>query len=146
MDEKVERLTTPEECEQFAENVQKTLPVLAQEARRKGVELRAAAHGAESAAEREALRAVYAYERVLSAKHGHTTRASRTWQMIKRRGIIGAVESAVNRKQETVGYAALVEMGMQDFAFEVVVSRHPDLFSPDTVERAQTRMKEWKHD
>ena len=142
MDETVRRLTTPEECEQFIKNVQEQYPTLAVEARRKAVELRAAAHGAQTAAEREALRAVYAYEEALSAKRGRKTRASRTWQMIERHGIIKAVERAVNRKQETLGYATLIEMNMQDFAFEAVVLRYPDLFSPETIERARARMED----
>jgi len=142
MDETVRRLRTPEECEQFIKNVQERYPALAIEARRKAVELRAAAHGAQTAAEREALQAVYAYEEVLSAKRGCKTKASRTWQMIKRHGIINAVERAVNRKQETLGYTTLIEMNMQDFAFEAVVLRYPDLFSPETIERAKARMEE----
>ena len=142
MDERVRRLTTPEECEQFIKNVQERYPALAIEARRKAVELRTAAHGAQTAAEREALRAVYAYEEALSAKNGRKTKASRTWQMIKRHGIIKAVERAVNRKHETLGYTTLIEMNMQDFAFEAVVLRYPDLFSPETIERAKARMEE----
>jgi hypothetical protein len=64
--------------------------------------------------------------------------------MIKRHGIIGAVERAVNRKDVTIGYKSLIEMGMQDFAFEAVVVRYPALFSPETVKRATERMKEWE--
>lgn len=142
MDETVRRLSTPEECEQYIKNVQERYPALAIEARRRAVELRAAAHGAQTAAERETLRAVYAYEEVLSAKRGRRTRASRTWQMIKRHGIIKAVERAVNRRHETLGYTTLIEMNMQDFAFEAVVLRYPDLFSPETIERAKARMEE----
>ncbi len=146
MDERVARLNTPEECEQFALNVGNRLPELVQEARRRAVELRAALHGATSAAELEALQAVYAYERVLCEKHGKNVRASRTWQMIKRHGIIAAVERAVNRKDVTAGYKALVEMGMQDFAFEVVVCRHPTVFSPEALKRSQERLNEWDND
>jgi hypothetical protein len=143
MDERVARLKTPEECEQFALNVQDRLAELAREARQRAVELRAASHIAGSAAEREALEAVYAYEHVLWAKRGKV-QASRTWQMIKRHGIIEAVERAVNRAQETAGYAALMEMGMQDFAFEAVVLRHPELFSAEAIERSSERLKEWQ--
>jgi len=92
MDERVTRCETPEECEQFAINVQNRLPELAQSARRRAIELRAALYGAATASEQEAIQAVYAYERVLSEKRGKTVRASRTWQMIKRHGIIPAVE------------------------------------------------------
>ena len=49
------RLTTVEEFESLANNVQKSNPVLAREARRRGVELRAAAHGATVAADSETL-------------------------------------------------------------------------------------------
>ena len=143
MDERVARLKTPEECEQFALNVQSRLRDLARAARRRGVELRAASHKAVSPAEREALEAVYAYERALWQKRGKKVRASRTWQMIKRHGIIAAVERAVNRPDETTGYAALVEMDMQDFAFEAVVLRHPDLFTVKAVQRSSERLKEW---
>lgn len=142
MDVTVLRLTTPEECDQFIKNVQEKYPALALEARRKAVELRAAAYGAQTATEREAVQAVFAYEEVLSAKRGRKTRASRTWQMINRHGIINAVERAVNRKNETMGYTMLVEMNMQDFAFEAVIIRHPDQFSPETVARAKARLAE----
>jgi len=141
MDETVRRLRTPKECEQFIKNVQEKYPAPALEAHRRAVELRAAEHGSQSAAEQEALRAVYAYEEVLSVKRGRKTRASRTWQMIKRHGIISAVERAVNRKDETTGYTTLIEMNMQDFAFEAVVLRHPDLFSAQTIERSKVRME-----
>jgi hypothetical protein len=143
MDEKVARLKTPEECERFAKNVQAKHPTLAKEARRRAVELRAALYGAKNAAELEALKAVYAYEEVLTAKNGKRTSASRTWHMIKRHGIIGAVERAVNREAETSGYTALLEMGMQDLAFEAVIVRYPELFSSEAVERAKTRVEEW---
>lgn len=145
MDERVARLETPEECEQFAINVENCLPDLALAARRRAVELRAAQHGATSAAELEALQAVYAYERVLCEKHGKTVCASRTWQMIKRHGIITAVERAVNRKDVTSGYKALVEMGMPDFAFEAVVCRHPSLFSAEALKRSRERLEEWEN-
>lgn len=143
MDERVARLKTPEDCEQFALNVQAKLPDLAQAARRRAVELRASAHGAETAAEREALAAVYAYERVLSKKNGKKVRASRTWQMIERHGIIEAVERAVKRPADPAGYTALAEMGMQDLSFESVVVRHPDAFSPEAVARSDERLRSW---
>ena len=144
MDDRISKLTTPEECEQVALNVEARLPELAREAHRRAVELRAATHGATNKAEREALEAVYAYEKVLSAKHGRNMRASRTWPMIERHGIIMAVERAVNRPQETAGYKALVDMGMQDFAFEAVVCRHPSVFNPEALKRSQDRLEKWQ--
>ena len=143
MDERISSLKTPQECEQYAIMVADSLPELARAARRRSVELRAALHGATSDVEIEALQAVYAYERVLADKHGRNVRASRTWQMIKRHGVIKAVERAVNRPEETSGYKTLVEMGMSDLAFEAVVCRHPTIFSAEALERSQERLKEW---
>ena len=145
MDEKVTRLKTPEECERFAKNaLERNRRDLADEARKRSVELRAEAYGAKTRAERECLEAIYACEEVLTAKNGRRTRASRTWPMIKKHGILGAVERAVNREAETAGYTALLEMGLQDYAFEAVVVRYPELFSPETVQHSRARVNEWK--
>ena len=142
-DDSLAWLTTPERCEQFALNVeQRGKPELAIAARRRAVELRAALHEAATDAEREALEAVYAYERVLSVKRGRNTRATRTWQMIDRRGIIPAVELVVARSSDSTGYAALAEMGMKDKAFEAVVLRHPQLFSEEAIKRSRERLEE----
>jgi hypothetical protein len=88
----------------------------------------------------DALQAVYAYERVLSEGRGKKIRASRTWQMIARHGIIAAVERAVRRTENTKGYEALAKMGMQDLAFEAVVLRHPGEFSTEAVDRSRERL------
>jgi hypothetical protein len=144
-DERVARLKTPEECEQFAVNVEaRGKTDLAMSARRRAVELRALKHNAKTAAEREALEAVYAYERVLSGSKGKKITASRTWQMIKRHGIISAVERVVSRPTEAKGYTALVKMGMEDKAFEAVVLRHPEAFSVEAVSRSRDRLRELK--
>lgn len=60
--------------------------------------------------------------------------------MIARHGIIRAAERAVARRKDPSGYTTLVEMGMQDLAFEAVVLRYPDDFSADAVARARERL------
>jgi hypothetical protein len=139
----ISRLNSPEGCERFARNVEAKNPGLALQARRKAVELKAAAHNANSLVEKEALSAVYAYERVLSERKGRKVRASRTWQMIDRHGIVEAIERAVNREEDATGYTALAQMGMQDLAFESIVVRHPQSFSPEAVRRSQERLESW---
>ena len=142
----VAKLKTPKECEQFAINVDaRGKPELASAARRRSVELRALEHHAGSDVEREALEAVYAYERVLSETAGKKVRASGTWQMIKKRGLIPAVEHVVSRREETTGYTALVKMGMEDMLFEAVVDRHPEAFSEAALERSRARLRELKN-
>jgi hypothetical protein len=137
----ISKLKNPEECANLEKNaLDRGNTDLAVQARRRAIEMRAQAYGATSEAERECLEAVYAYERVLSAQRRRNTRASRTWQMIKRHGIIGAAERAVNRPTETSGYRALVEMGLEQYAFEAVILRHPKTFSPEAVERSRQRI------
>ncbi len=143
-DETIAKIKTPEGLEQFALNVEAKSPRHAQAARRRAVELRAAAHGATTDAEREALEAVYAYERAQSRIRGKKFHASRTWPMIERRGIIPAIEFVVTRRAETAGYRVLVQMGMQDMAFEAVVLRHPDLFSQEAVKASRERLRVWE--
>lgn len=141
MDAKVSRLKTPEECVIFGKNVEAKHPKLAKQARRRAVELRAIAYGAETEVEREALEAIYAVEEIMSHRNGRKTRASRTWQSIQRWGILQTVERVVSRKKPTDGYNALLEMGLDDFTFEAVVLRHPDSFQPKTIEQAKSRVE-----
>jgi len=108
------------------------------------IELRAIAYGATTEVERECLKALYAYEEVLSARNKRRTAANRTWPMIKTDGIIQAVEQLVTRDKETVGFTALQEMDLQDFTFEAVVVRHPESFSPEAVQRSKERLVQWK--
>lgn len=107
--------------------------------RRAGVKLRAGQHDPKNEAEREAYEAVYAYEEAMSTK-AKRFRASRTWQMIARHGVIQAVERIVTRRSETAGYRVLVEIGLHDMAFEAVVLRHPDAFSEDAVTASRERL------
>ena len=145
MAERVANLKSPEECVMFEKNVlERGRPDLAVAARKRALALRAETYGASTLPERECLEAVYAYEGVLSARNGKATRDLRTWQLIKRHGIIGAVERAVSRELEATGYPALVELGLEDYALEEVVVRHPDLFSAAAVESSRSRIDAWK--
>lgn len=141
MTDLIAKLKSSKDCAVFEKNATEHGRLdLALAARKRAVELKATEHGATTDVERECLEAVFAYEQVLSAKNGKKTRASRTWPMIERHGILEAVERAVNRKEETVGYTALVEMGLEDYAFEAVILRNPSFFSDDAVQRSQDRI------
>ena len=118
MDERIKNLDTPKKCEIFAKNALNAgREDLVKQAKERAIHLKAENYGAETSAEKEAIKAVYAYEEVLSDKNGKKTRASRTWPMIQKYGIINAVERAVDRKSETKGYTALLEMGLEAYAF-----------------------------
>lgn len=144
MNPMIAKLLTVEDCQTFEKNALKQRRSdLAEDARRRSVQIRAERYGASSRAERDCLEAVYAYEEVLRARHGKRTAATRTWQMIKRHGIIAAVDRAVDRAEEAVGYSALHEVGLQDLAFEAVVDRYPELFSESAVLRSRARIADW---
>lgn len=127
---------------QLAKNVRDRNPDLAQKARRRSVELRAISYGSNSEVELELLKSVYAYEEVLYEKHKKRQRASYTWRMIKRDGLIAAAEKAVNKKIDPPGYKLLAEMGLHDLTFEAVIVRYPEKFKPEVVLRAKSRLKE----
>ena len=146
MNERIQKLKTPEDCDRFAKNAtERGYPDLALTARKRAIELKAELHGAHTLAERECLKAVYAYENVLTAKKGIRTRAARTWQMIERHGILGAVERAVKKEKETVGYTLLQSMGLQDYAFEAIVLKYPTSFSGEAVIRCEERIRQWNN-
>ncbi|MGQ0503624.1 MAG: hypothetical protein ACT4P0_13630 [Panacagrimonas sp.] len=145
MDERIRKLFTPEECEIFERNALAShRPDLAAECRRRAVELRAEKYGAETLAEKECLEAVFAYEKVLTDRRGRTIRASCTWQMIDKHGVLAPVERVVSRPEDATGFTALLEMGLENFAFEAVVLRYPNSFSSEAVKRSRERVDEWQ--
>lgn len=141
MNERIAKLKTPEECAVFAKNVtERGRTDLALAARKRAIQLRTESFGATSEVERECIEAVFAYEEVLSAKRGRRQPASRTWPMIKEHGVIEAVERVVKRKDDALGYTALVEMGLEEHAFEAVILRHPSAFSAEAIARSKERL------
>lgn len=145
MDERRLKLGTPEKCEIFAKNAtERDHPDLAKEARQRAIQLRAEQYGAKTTAEKEAWEAICAYEEILTKRHGKKTRASRTRQMIKRHGIIAAIERAVNRPTETQGYETLVAMGLEERAFEALILRHPDRFGEESIAISRKRVDSWR--
>ena len=142
MDPRVSRLTTVADCESFAVNArERGAPELADQARKRAVQIRAELYGANNEVELECLQAVYAYEEILSAKNGRRQPANRTWQMIKRHGIIPAVERVVTKREVSSGFTALAEMGLMEYAFEAVILRHPASFSAEAIAMSRQRME-----
>lgn len=141
MDEKVLKLKTPSECESFILNaIARERPDLANQARERSIQLKSEIYGFTNEIEKACLQAIYAYEDILSIKNNRKTRATRTWQMISRYGLLIAVERAVNRKDESFGYNLLKELGLSEYTFESVVIKHHSSFSADSLKRAQLRI------
>jgi hypothetical protein len=141
MDPRVEKLKTPAECETFIANARaRDRDDLALEARHRSIQLRAAGHETNSEVERQCLEAICAYEEALSVRKTRRVSATQTWQLVKRHGVLGAVDRVVSRPDDTTGYEALVEMGLKELSFEAVVVRYPDEFSFEAVERSRARI------
>jgi hypothetical protein len=142
VEDRLTRLKTPEDCEIVASNVAVKDPVYHKQLLRRAVVLNANKHNTTSAVEQDALEALYANERALAEDRGRKVPASRILTMIKRGGIIAAVQRIVTQKQEKDGYATLTKMGMQDKSYEAVVLRHPDSFSAEAVAQSRLRLGE----
>jgi hypothetical protein len=61
--------------------------------------------------------------------------------MIRRCGILPAVERVVTKRGESSDYTELAKMGLKEFAFEGVILRHPECFSRDAIARSKERME-----
>lgn len=59
--------------------------------------------------------------------------ASRTFQQLKNRGLIGAAEAAVSRAKPTQGFTMLNEADRADLSYEQIILDHPDEFSERAV-------------
>jgi|WetSurMetagenome_2_1015567.scaffolds.fasta_scaffold00065_11 hypothetical protein len=131
-------LKTPDECDKMVVLFEE----LAKIARLRSVELRAEKKGFNNEVEFELLKVLYAYEDILRIKNNRKTSASRTWQMIRRDGIITAAEKAVNRETDAMGYKILADRGIRDLTFEAVILKYPKYFSKEAVIKSRTRLEE----
>ena len=129
MHELVSRINDPELCYVFARNARRNgHPELALQAYRRAVDLRAQQHEAASDAEAAALRAIYAYEEALSYGRGKRTRATGTWQLVNRHGLLGALSKRLSSGKLEDVQPILAELGMEDYSFGAVYAAHQQDF------------------
>lgn len=129
MHELVMRIKEPELCYVFGANaIRRGHPELALQAQRRAVDLRAESHEPDSEAERAALRAIYAYEEALSHAKGKRTRATGTWQMVKRYGLFEAIQRRLDGRKSEDMSDSLKALGMADYSFETVRDAYPEAF------------------
>ena len=130
MHELVSRIKEPELCYVFARNARRNgHPELAIQAYRHAVDLRAQQHAVSCRAEAAALRAIYAYEEALSYSRGKRTRATGTWQLVNRHGLLSAVRKRSRNGDEV--QPVLAELGMQDYSFSAVAAAFPEAFEAE---------------
>ena len=130
MHELVQRIKEPELCYVFARNAKRQgHPELAQQAYRRAVDLRAESHATNDEVEKAAVRAIYAYEEALSYTRGKRTRATGTWQMAARQGLVSAVGKRLESRTGEDLTPVLKELGMEDYSFSAVRDAYPDAFT-----------------
>jgi hypothetical protein len=129
MHELVKRIKQPELCYVFARNARRNgHPELAIQAYRHAVDLRAEEYQAVSPVETAAIRAIYAYEEALSYSKGKRTRATGTWQLVNRHGVLPALHKRLQSRTGDDVEPVLKELGMEDYSFRAVVEAYPEAF------------------
>jgi len=81
-----------------------------------------------------------AYELLLTQKNGRTTKASRTRQKLKNKGVISCLEDWAISKAPTEGFELLVQHGLIELTGEYLVLKYPAHFSTTAVTTAKTRL------
>ncbi len=81
-----------------------------------------------------------AYEELLTEKNGRTTRANRTRQKLKNKGVIQCLEDWAIAPGGTDGFNLLIGFGMIELTGEYLVTKYPDRFSQEAVRAASARI------
>jgi hypothetical protein len=129
MHELVLRIQEPELCYVFARNAQRSgHPELVVQAYRRAVDLRAEQHDVADEVEKAVLRAIYAYEEALSYNRRKRIRATGTWQLVNRHGLLQALSKRLASRNGEDVQATLEELGMADYSFVAVYQAHIPVF------------------
>jgi hypothetical protein len=81
------------------------------------------------------------YEALLSERNDRTTRATRTWQKVRNKGVKQAIIEWVTSKQERQGFIDLVEAGQGASTIEALVVTMPHEFDDYVVVAAYKRLR-----
>src|SRR5262245_45303789 len=80
------------------------------------------------------------YERFRSQQQRKPYRASRTWPMFSRYGILHTAERLIMKPGRRSGFHRLKEAGLSEWTFEFIVVHNDHLFAPATVQCARERL------
>ncbi len=81
------------------------------------------------------------YEALLTERNDRTTRATRTWQKVRNKGVKQAIIEWVTSKQERQGFIDLVEAGYGEYTIEALVVSIPQEFEDYVVRAAYKRLR-----
>lgn len=90
--------------------------------------------------EREFYITLAAYEELLAEKHGRKQPASYTRRKVRDKGVVQCLEDWALDTKETDGFRTLVDRGLVELTGEYLVTKYPDRFSSEAVDRAMLRL------
>jgi hypothetical protein len=85
---------------------------------------------------------VPAYEHLLTEKNGRTTRANRTLQKVRNKGVHQSLIDWMQAKEVKDGFKLLIENNLEQYTAEYLVMKYKDRFPQEIVETAASRLKE----
>ena len=125
MHDLVLRIKDAKGCYVFAQNaIRRGHPELAIQAYRRAVDVRAAEHEEVSEAELMALKAFYAYEEAISYGQKKRKRATGTWQMMNKIGILPTLHKRGQCRATDDFLPVLKELQMEDYSFQAVAKAY----------------------
>jgi hypothetical protein len=90
--------------------------------------------------ERDFYATLAAYEELLAEKHGHKQPAGYTRRKVRDKGVVQTLEGWALDRKETDGFRTLVDRGLTELTGEFLVTKYPDRFSEEAVQRASERL------
>jgi hypothetical protein len=106
---------------------------LAKQARQRSIEIRVQEHGTKNNVESQCLSALFAYEDTMSFKGNKIACMGNILPIIKKQGIIKAVENLMRHFYEPKYFETLKGMGLETYSLALVVVNFPIVFSTATV-------------
>lgn len=84
-----------------------------------------------------------AYEDCLTRKNGRKTLATRTKQKIKNKGFKQCLIDWAAEPKPTPGFEILIKENLYELTGEYLVIEFADQFSPEVVDKAKEKLREW---
>jgi hypothetical protein len=82
-----------------------------------------------------------AYEQLLTEKNGRTTKAARTRQKLRNKGVRQCLEDWAMSTKPTEGFDLLIANELAELTGEYLVLKYPNLFSVEAVTAAGERLR-----
>ena len=137
------KLKSPEECQTLMKRYKDSDKILYKAAFKRYLEIVINEYENESdPLVRDFYKTVPAYEQLLTEKNGRTTRAIRTLQKVKNKGVHQSLIDWMQAKEVKDGFKLLIENNLEEYTAEYLVIKYKDRFPGEILETAVKRLKE----